>query len=490
MKTVLHISAKATQCWQRGKNGWQLHSGVGAGPVWAITDLAEEDFAPIQVPRLFGRDRSDYIQRQLASRFPATVFRAAIAGRGGAGFVERLLPAQQLLVGVDAAERIQSAVDSQGGALAGLWTQSMLLALLGRHSRLPPTLLLVMPATAGLRIVFLKDRIPLLTRLAPCADQADEQAAQLLRTLRHLENTRVVARSGQRYGVLFLGESAGLGAALAALGLDLLAAPAPWQGLAATDWQGVLFDLALQSPVGQLAPLRQRSAFVGQRLGRACWAATLLCLGLTGWAANRQAQAALQAQTERAQMLSQVQQVQAGLTQSEPALQQARVSPQALRQAMSAYQQELAGEPSLAQAMRRVAQVVSRTATLRAHGFEWRHLSKGDAACAGAAALSGAAAQRAGANAQAMAVELRLELAPQGEATPQEQRQTLAEISHQLSQLPEVQLLLDPLRERRLQALSNAGERESLRWCLTLARAAEAAPSSPAPTARTEALAR
>ena len=490
MKTVLHISTTATQGWQKGKSGWQMLTGPATGPVWAVTDLAEEDFAPIRVPRLFGRDRSDYIQRQLANRFPSTPFRAAVAGLAGAGFMERVLPSQQLLVGVDAAERIQSAVDSQRGALAGLWTQSMLMALLGRHPQLPPALFVVMPGRGKLRIVFLKDRVPVLTRLAPLTDQASEQAQELARTLRHLENTRVIARSGQRYAVLFLGESVDLGPDLAALGLDLLAPPAPWSDVAAPDWQGVLFDLALQSPVGHLAPLQQRGAFLGQRLGRICWAATALCLGLAVWAADHQARAAWAAQEERAQVLAQVRQVQAGLTKTEQALKHAGVPPQALRQAVSVYQRELAGDASMAQAMLRVAQVVGSAESLRARRFEWRHLPTGEAACAGAAALPGGAARPAGVNAEPRAVELKLELGLEGDSTPLARSQIVAEISRKLSQLPGSKLLLDPQRERARQALSSEGGREALHWCLALARTRDADPDALAPRPRTEVLRR
>lgn len=79
MATVLHISAAGPVWWEKTAAGWGSASGPGQGPVWVVTDLAEEAFVEINVPRIFGADRVSYIQRQLASKFPETVFRLALA---------------------------------------------------------------------------------------------------------------------------------------------------------------------------------------------------------------------------------------------------------------------------------------------------------------------------------------------------------------------------------------------------------------------------
>ena len=84
MKTVLHLTPAGSQLWRKGPAGWQAHDGASSGPVWVLTDLAEEGFADLQVPRIFGRDRQAFVARQLASRFPDTPYRTVLpAARGG-----------------------------------------------------------------------------------------------------------------------------------------------------------------------------------------------------------------------------------------------------------------------------------------------------------------------------------------------------------------------------------------------------------------------
>ena len=78
MKTVLHLTPGGSQYWLKGRDGWQPHDGPPSGPVWVVTDLAEEGFAEIQIPRIFGRDRQNYVSRQVASRFPDTPYRTTL----------------------------------------------------------------------------------------------------------------------------------------------------------------------------------------------------------------------------------------------------------------------------------------------------------------------------------------------------------------------------------------------------------------------------
>lgn len=473
MKTLLHIGPQGTQCWQKSKAGWQFQKDVPQGPVWAVTDLAEEGFAEIQIPRIFGRDRRDYIRRQLAHQFPDTPFRAAIAWAGGS-FMDRLAPQSQLLVGVDAAERIQAALDAQHAALAGLWSTSLLLALLGRHPQLPPELFVVMPGNGGLRIVFLKDRHPVLTRLAPSSDLPTEQAGEIARTLRHLENTRAVAPSERRCAVLALGETAGLAAALAAQRLELVAPPAPWQSAAPPDWQLALFDLALKSPRGQLAPLQQRSAFLGQRLNRTACGGAALVFGVTLWAVSSQLQGAVDAQRKRDQTLTQLQQRHGELAQTEQGIKRWGVTPEVLRLAVNLDAQEVAMAPAIGDAMASIAGIVSDNAPMRVRRFDWHLLSGSDLACASASAAglfgSVPAAKTEAASELAPKVELKLELALDGDATPQANARLLSKISQALSRLPEAKLLLDPARDHAMQALSSDSATQAATWCLTLAQ--------------------
>ena len=469
MKTLLHIGPHGAQCWQKSQAGWQLQTDAPTGPVWALTDLTEEGLAQIQIPRLLGRDRRDYTRRQLAHRFPDTLFRIALAQRGSGSFMQRLAAPSQLLLAVDANECLQAALVSQAATLAGLWSTSMLLALIGRHPNLPPDLFIVKPGRGGLRVVFLQDRCPVLTRLAPATDQATEQAAEIARTLHHLENTREIARSKRRHAVLFLGESAGLAAALAAQGLDRVTPPPPWHNGYPRDWQFALFDLALKSPIGQLAPLEQRAAFLGQRLRRSAYAASALVLGMAGFAGNGQFQASVATQHERDQIQTQVQQVQVELAQAKQGAGRWSVTPQRLRLALSLDQQEVTMAPDIAAAMSSVAEIVEHHAPARVRRLDWQLLSGADVACVARGSNSAPATTTESANALPHPVELRLELALDATATAQARTRTLAEMTRELSQLSGATLLLDPARERFENTLSSDSQAPTANWCLTLA---------------------
>ncbi len=111
MKTLLYITPNGTQYWQRNKSSWSVLSQAEStdlkGNLWILTDLAEETFAEIQVPRLLGSNRTDFLKRQLRSRFPETLYRLALPTREGSNFIKRLASPHQTLFAVDAASRIQ-----------------------------------------------------------------------------------------------------------------------------------------------------------------------------------------------------------------------------------------------------------------------------------------------------------------------------------------------------------------------------------------------
>ena len=482
MKALLHIGPLGSQYWQRNKAGWEVRASAPVGPVWALTDLAEEGFTQLQMPRLFGRDRRDYIRRQLVSRFPDTPFRLALPDVNRGSFWERLAPTRQLLLGVDAVDSIQAALGAQPMTLAGLWSTSMLLALIGRHPTMPSELFIVMPGKCGLRIVFLRDHRPVLTRLAPATQNATEQVAEVVRTLRHLENTREVVRSARRYAVLFLGDSIGLAAALGTQGLDRVAPPPPWRNALPTDWPFGLFDLTLKSPPGQLAPLEYRSAYVGQRLNRATGAAAALILGVTGWAVSHELQGSADAFNERVQVQAQIQQLDTELAQAGPVDMRWSVTPQLVRLTLDLDQQEVATARNIATDMKAISEVVGGSPAVRVSRLDWR-VRSGSGAC-GVAFLGSAQPQTnpgETVSETAGVVEIRLELAFDETIAAPARTHTVAGISEGLSRLPGVELLLDPAFESARNLLSSDGTMQATQWCFTLGHVDNAQPERATP---------
>ena len=95
--------------------------------------------------------------------------------------------------------------------------------------------------------------------------------AEIVRTLRHLENTKVLERDGGQRQVLVLSQDGDLAEALGAEQLSVIQAPRSWRKMTADDFKFALFDLAMKSPPGQLAPLMRRTAFVASRLRMAAY---------------------------------------------------------------------------------------------------------------------------------------------------------------------------------------------------------------------------
>ena len=112
MKAVLHVTASGSQLWQKQGAAWVVFDGPSEGPVWIVADLAEEAFHEVLVPRVFGRDRTSFLNRQLSTRFPDTPYKTALSPATQVGLMNRLAPPRQTLLGLDAAERVTAAVGS------------------------------------------------------------------------------------------------------------------------------------------------------------------------------------------------------------------------------------------------------------------------------------------------------------------------------------------------------------------------------------------
>jgi hypothetical protein len=470
MKTVLYIGPKESQYWQRSTSGWQRLQRAPTEPVWAVTDLAEETVTEIAVPRVFGRDRAAFLERQLASRFADTPFRAALPGPASGSLAQRFAPPRQCLLAVDAPQRIQAALDASAAPLVGLWSGAMLLSQLGQHPTLPSDLFLALPGNGQLRIVFLKNRQPVLFRLAPAGEQPADQANEIVRTLRHLESTRAVDATQRRLPVWVLGPTEGMDAALQAQGLDLLP-PAPWLK-APSDWRLPLFDLALTSPAGQLAPASLRSEFAARRLRRAAYGLSAAVLACTLWAVSAPLFAGLDAQRQRASALAELQQGAAALSATEQGIRSFGVAPEMLHRAIRLDDQEVASAPKLGTALSGLAAALERNGPHHVSRLDWRLLQRSEPACVKAAQTTGSdmLANDALAAADEHRAELEVALQPRPEGAARSRASVLVEVSTELAQWPGATLWLDPARRAAREVLSSTVPAEPLPaiWCLGL----------------------
>lgn len=476
MKNVLHLTSSGSQLWRKSRDGWQTSDGPPVGSVWVVTDLAEESFAEIQIPRIFGRDRQGFIARQLASRFPDTPYRTTLSPRPTGGLMDRLAPPRQTLVGLDAAQRVNSALDTLTAPVAGVWAMSMLLAQIGCKKTLPPELFVVLPAPDALRIVFIKNRIPVLSRLIPGVIEARDQAAEITRTLRHLENIRVLDRAERRHGVLLLSDAQDMASLLAPDRLDLLPAPPPWTTSSPSDWRFALFDLALTSPPGQLAPLARRTKYVATRLRPPAYAAAALSLILALWASvgNLRDISAYNAGSNQTQ--GNIQSLATRLSDVELKMAGFGVPAELVRRAVTLEREEITLAPSLATHMQQLGQIVAQDDAARLTQLEWRIVPTGQTVCAlGAPRVAGNSEPPAVADTAEpkRVVEISFNVALAQEQPSRARAQSVAGLSAKLRELKGVTLVQDPGKGLELVTLSGGGTSPTpdkpLSWCLTLA---------------------
>jgi hypothetical protein len=444
-----------------------------AGPVWVVSDLSEETFVEISVPRIFGTDRSQYVARQLINRFPETRVRTALAPRSTGSLMNRLAPGSQTLMAVEPGDRLQSVLEHLPNPLVGVWSASMLLAHFGAKSAVRPLVFVVMSLSSGLRIVFLRNKVPVLTRLVPAVASAAEQASEILRTVRHLENTRVIERDGSRLSALLLGTADGLASMLTADRFDALVQPLRRRASDPTDWRHILFDLVCKRPPGQLAGPEMRVSYLGRQVAKAAYIAVALCLvGALGLALEAVTRT-LEQQREAEQAQANAVQLAARIAVVDAAVQAFGVAPDHLRQVIGVERDEIARAPDLQADLVQISGVASALG-LRSMSLQWSIVPPGGAACTLIAEAPAPAPAKG-----LYTVELQWVLAIPPELGPHQLLQAASNVSRALGQLPGATVLQDPaktLRQGAIGARASAGQAAGeLAWCLALQRSAPGA---------------
>ena len=490
MPTVLHITSAGNHWWRKqGRQAWLPVDGPDRAapnaPVWVMTDLTEESVAEIAVPRVFGADRSRFVERQLANRYPETEFRIALAPTAKGSLLDRLAPPLQPLAGIEPGDKVKAAIQELDAPLAGVWSVSLLLARLGQRSSLPANLFVVHCQANAMRILYLKERAPALTRLVAVAPGAAEQAAEVVRTLRHLENTRVVERGNQRYAVLLLGGSEELALALARERMDCLPVPPAWGQLPDPQSNAALFDLVCKSPPGQMAPLRYRARYLANNLSRAAQLLAGASLLIALWLGADSIQAALKARSDRAQVDAALAGVQAQTAEVDKSIEAFGVSPDMVRKALAIDAHEISGAPDLPDDLKRLSRVVSAAPGLRLNELKWQVLDGNTKACGGESAAAADAADPAApapegaATAPQRQVELQIGLKLPPDMGPRQATQHAEGISRALAALSGATVLRDPARQLRdgdIRIGSGATEGREMQWCVSLATPAVTAP--------------
>lgn len=472
MKYVLYLSPSDRQLWCKSAKGWQITSGEPDGPVWVVTDLAEESLTESKTPRLFGRDRTSFVERQVVARFPDTPYRGSMLNLKPDDLLGRLIPTQYIFFGIDAAERLNSELDAIKAPIAGVWPVSLLMGGLARDRSLYPDLFVVLPGKDTLRIVYLKNRTPVLTRLTMTPNVSGAQVEELVRTLRHLENTQVVPRDRKANPVLVLGNSDGFGERMDAARMTLIELPRR-EKQPVVDWRHPLFDLVLKSPPGQVAPMMRRVSYLSARLNILARNLAFLIIVVGIGAASTNLFAIYRMIEQRVASAGMIEDLDQDIADLNTNIARYGVAPDTVRRAITLYEDEISGVPGMEVHLRQLAQVLSKDPNLRLRDLQWRLLPPGADPCLSSAtaidAAAGADTKPPGSDQRR--VELSFDLAVPETYGPRDRAQTLRSISGELSAIPESNIWQDANKELASGSLRGGtilSAAARLSWCLTL----------------------
>lgn len=269
MKTVLLVNSSGARYFRRENGMWHSIATPGHDDrLWVIANLPEETLEEFKVPLLFGRDRGNFIERRLAAAYPHSQYRAAPLISGSL-----LKSSTAALTGLTTAEAVTSQLAKLDTSIAGVWGMSMLLTLLARRLHITDAILTI-PSVHYLRIVVLKEGIPVLTRCIHRYSEeheTDSDSNEILRTRQHLENRRIFEHE-EIPPVLYLGDTATVAAHLADANIKMLPLPEALTPKGEAAYLHPLFEFVISSPAGQLAPLQLRARHLAQRVHQAACA--------------------------------------------------------------------------------------------------------------------------------------------------------------------------------------------------------------------------
>lgn len=277
MKTVLFINSSGARYFRRDNGNWRLIDKPDRNDkLWVIANLSEEMLEPLQVPVLFGSDRSHFLERHLSASFPHSQYRAAPIVSGN-----RFKPSTVVLTGLTAADTVTRELNKLDVTIAGVWGMSILLTLIAHRLSLK-NIMLVIPSAHYLRILVIKDGIPVITRcIHRYSEDSDREndgdSNEILRTRQHLENRHIFEHDALP-PILYLGEASTVSSHLSRAGITLHPLPAELAPRGETAYLHPLLELVTTSPRGQLAPLQLRARHLAENVRDAARAGILASL--------------------------------------------------------------------------------------------------------------------------------------------------------------------------------------------------------------------
>jgi hypothetical protein len=284
---VCYLSPHETRSLCASASGLVPGEPAAGAPVVAVVDYPDESYVLATVPIMRGRDAALLRRRRLQREFPGATLTAlaVLRHRASDGVSDAVMMA------VNGGPALQETLASLGNAhaLRAVTTPALLAGEWLRRAKVAKRrVLIVLPTPAGVRLMFLDDARPTLSRLTGMLSPAST-ATEIARTVQYLQNSQRVER-GENVELWFWGMDDATAAACLPSGVAAVPAAAPRvAGLPDPERDGLdaLLQLAAQSPGRlQLAPDELRLGWLAggvERNGRrAAAAALLLSVGLAG----------------------------------------------------------------------------------------------------------------------------------------------------------------------------------------------------------------
>lgn len=435
-------------------------------PVVIVVDLIEETHVQIEVPAIGGKDRQNFVQIQLESLLPETPFKAVWQAPSGWPVLAK---AFSLNAAGISSPTLKDAVDAQLALerpIVGVWSLSHLMtrwAATQKNINDQAWVLLAFVQAHGLRMVLLKEGVPIFSRLL---FDNGTNVQELVHTIKYLGDNRVLERDVQP-PIVVLQAPDGFESDLQAQGLKLLPNTSTAHTAHALVWPE-LVKLAQRHAPGQMASVFERRFYLAQqaRLGLLFGGAVLI-FGLL-WGVYGQAQAVwmrLQqtqdGQHQSVEMHSQAQSIQQAITAS-------GVDTGVMRLAIEVQRQELENGIELLTPFWSLGRLLSSQAQTRLNKVS---LGLRTQACGPVSPTHTPPPSDPSAG-TALQTEWIFEISPQENTSPRERQRLLEEAAQMVQSWEDWRIKVNPVQEAAIAPISVeqagvAASPSAWQWCLS-----------------------
>lgn len=466
MKTVLLIDTLGTHYFeQRGKE-WQLTATPSnKGTLWVLVNLPEESLETIDLPHLSSSDRGLYIERRLANIYTESSYRAAYPikslRKAGANKTNKLV-----LTGLTTAKEVIPLLEPIPTPIAGVWGITNLLVMMSKSLK-TPDVLIALPNKHELRILVIKDKVPILTRCVNTEESSP--ASEILITRLYIENQHIIERN-YPLPVLFLGDPSLVETTLNNAGLVLLPIPKVFLRKGTTNYLHPLFDRLITSPISQLAPISVRSSYLVRNIQRAAYIGALISFLAAGIYGQDGIQTLFDQKKHEQVLQKKLQTASRENQQLTSRLTQAKTDPELIRHAIEFKAQEIDAAPTPDDFLRLAASAIADLPEARIKTLSFYLTPSNDGICKDNA-LPNTSTINNKATAQRTAL-LQLTILLPNALSSHARTDARQRISTRLTNTPGIKMLQDPETSARNAAIKGGSISDNPqtedRWCVSV----------------------